>query len=71
MGDNIKSDEANKSKNNIKKKPLCQYCGKPSTKVMFATYLCDNEECLNHAYDARGGPGGHKKDPKKWMEKNK
>jgi hypothetical protein len=71
LGDKIKSDEVKKSKPNINKKPQCQYCGKASTKVMFAAYLCDSEECENRAYDDRGGPAGHKKDPKKWIERNK
>jgi hypothetical protein len=52
----------------VKNKPPCQICGKPSKNVFFATYLCDSDECINKARDYRGGPGGHKKNLKKWLE---
>jgi hypothetical protein len=60
------------SNNQLKhsKRPPCQICGKPSTNVFFATYVCDSEECIDKAREARGGPAGHKKDPKRWMEQN-
>ena len=51
-------------------KPVCRYCGKPSTNFLFAAFVCDSEDCINKAMDDRGGPGGHKKDPKKWMKEN-
>jgi hypothetical protein len=52
-------------------RPPCQYCGKPSTNIFFAAYVCDSEECIDKAREARGGPAGHKKDPKRWLEENK
>jgi len=54
-----------------KERPKCQFCGKPSTNFLFAAFICDSEDCINKAMDARGGPAGHKKDPKKWLEENK
>jgi hypothetical protein len=44
----------------LKDKYKCQFCGKPSTNILFATFVCDSEECINKARDQRGGPGGHK-----------
>jgi hypothetical protein len=62
---------ANITKSDEKDRPACQFCGKPSKNVLFAAYVCDSEDCINQAMDARGGPGGHKKDLKKWLEENK
>ncbi|AGI84930.1 hypothetical protein MMALV_01740 [Candidatus Methanomethylophilus alvi Mx1201] len=28
---------------------------------MFAAFVCDDPECVDKAYLARGGPGGHMK----------
>jgi hypothetical protein len=67
----VKSSNNSNINYNTDPDSVCQICGKPSKRIMFATYLCDSEECLNKAYDARGGPGGHKKDPKRWMDENK
>ncbi len=39
----------------------CEYCGKTCTQVVFAAFLCDSPECVEKAYLARGGPGGHMK----------
>ena len=39
----------------------CEFCGKPSTNVVFAAFVCDSEECIEKARIARGGPGGHLK----------
>jgi len=39
----------------------CEFCGKPCTNVLFASFVCDNPECIDKARDARGGPGGHMK----------
>lgn len=41
----------------------CQICGKPSTRFLFAAFLCDDEACILKAREERGGPGGHKKRP--------
>jgi len=38
----------------------CEFCGRPCTRVIFAAFACDREECINAAREARGGPGGHK-----------
>ena len=38
----------------------CEFCGSPATRVNFARLLCDKDECMDKAYDSRGGPGGHK-----------
>jgi hypothetical protein len=54
-----------------KERPPCQFCGKPSTNIFFATYVCDSEECIDQAREERGGPAGHKKDPVRWLEQNK
>jgi hypothetical protein len=67
---NPTSDNAENQKK-PRKRPPCQFCGKPSTNVLFATYVCDSEDCIDKAREARGGPAGHKKDPKRWMEQNK
>lgn len=37
----------------------CEFCGAPCTQVIFAAFVCDKDECVNAARDARGGPGGH------------
>ena len=63
-GNNEKQDQKEK------RWPPCQFCGKPSTNVFFATYVCDSEKCIDKAREARGGPAGHKKDPIRWMEQN-
>ena len=39
----------------------CEFCGKPSTNVVFAAFVCDDPECIEKARIARGGPGGHMK----------
>lgn len=39
----------------------CEFCGKKSTNVVFAAFVCDDSECLEKARLARGGPGGHMK----------
>ena len=39
----------------------CGICGATCTRVLFATFICDNEDCLQTAGDNRGGPGGHMK----------
>ena len=62
----IKTEPSKSAKPN--KRPACQFCGRPSTRVMFAAYVCDSEECLNQAMEQRGGPAGHKKNPKEWMK---
>jgi hypothetical protein len=44
----------------------CQICGKPARRYLFATFVCDDEECIERARADRGGPGGHKKQPLDW-----
>ena len=39
----------------------CEICGKPATRFLFATFLCDDEEHVQAAREQRGGPGGHQK----------
>jgi hypothetical protein len=39
----------------------CEFCGKTCTQVVFAAFVCDDPECVEKAYNARGGPGGHMK----------
>ena len=39
----------------------CEFCGKRSTNVVFAAFVCDDPECIEKARIARGGPGGHLK----------
>ena len=68
---NTENEKSKKPNTNQRIFPPCEICGKPSKNVFFATYLCDSEECINKAREARGGPAGHKKDPKKWLEENK
>jgi hypothetical protein len=46
--------------NPLKDEYKCQFCGKPSTNILFATFVCDSEDCINQAREQRGGPGGHK-----------
>lgn len=38
---------------------VCEFCGKPCKNIVFAAFVCDDPECLEKAYQARGGPGGH------------
>jgi hypothetical protein len=38
----------------------CEYCKKQASNFLFAAFLCDSEECIEKARQARGGPGGHK-----------
>jgi hypothetical protein len=45
----------------------CEICGKPAKNFLFASFLCECEECIQAARDRRGGPGGHQ--AKKWAEK--
>lgn len=39
----------------------CEFCGKQSTNVVFAAFVCEDPECIEKARIARGGPGGHMK----------
>ncbi|MCQ2052817.1 MAG: threonine aldolase family protein [archaeon] len=39
----------------------CEFCGKKSTNVVFAAFVCGDPECVEKARLARGGPGGHMK----------
>jgi len=39
----------------------CEICGKPATRYLFATFLCDDEDHISKAREQRGGPGGHQK----------
>lgn len=39
----------------------CRICGRPATRFLFATFVCDDEVCIEKARIERGGPGGHKK----------
>ncbi len=39
----------------------CEFCGKPSTNVVYAAFVCSNPECIEKARIERGGPGGHMK----------
>ncbi|KUE73873.1 hypothetical protein AUQ37_00675 [Candidatus Methanomethylophilus sp. 1R26] len=39
----------------------CEFCGKTCTQVVFAAFVCDDPACVEKAYNARGGPGGHMK----------
>lgn len=37
----------------------CEFCGKPCKNIVYASFVCDDPECLEKARIARGGPGGH------------
>lgn len=39
----------------------CEFCGRTSTNVVFAAFVCDDPVCIEKAREARGGPGGHMK----------
>lgn len=39
----------------------CEICGKDATRFLFASFLCDDEACIEKARERRGGPGGHQK----------
>lgn len=39
----------------------CEVCGKPATRFLFCTFVCDDEGCITKARECRGGPGGHQK----------
>ncbi len=39
----------------------CEFCGKKSTNVVYAAFVCNDPECIEKARIARGGPGGHMK----------
>ena len=39
----------------------CEICGRPAKHFLFASFLCDREECIQEARLRRGGPGGHQK----------
>ena len=39
----------------------CEICGKPAKRYLFASFLWDDEACIEKARERRGGPGGHKK----------
>ncbi len=45
----------------MKTNEKCEICGKPATHFLFATFVCDCEECIQRAREQRGGPGGHRK----------
>jgi hypothetical protein len=45
----------------MKEDEKCQICGKPAKRFLFATFVCDDEACIEKAREQRGGPGGHKK----------
>jgi len=45
---------------NIEEYP-CEICGKPAKHILFAAFVCDNEDCIEQARINRGGPGGHMK----------
>jgi hypothetical protein len=45
---------------------VCQICGKPAKRFLFAAFVCDDEACIRKAREQRGGPGGHQK--KKMLE---
>jgi len=45
-------------------KEKCEICGKPAKHFLFASFICDYEECIQKARERRGGPGGHQ--AKKW-----
>ena len=40
-------------------KEKCLVCGKPAKNFLFASFVCDCEECIQKAREQRGGPGGH------------
>jgi hypothetical protein len=42
-------------------KEKCQVCGGQAKQFVFATFVCNNEECVDKARLERGGPGGHMK----------
>lgn len=37
----------------------CEFCGKTCKNILFAAFVCDDQECIEKAREARGGPGGH------------
>jgi len=39
----------------------CEICGEPATRFLFASFVCDCEDCIQKARERRGGPGGHQK----------
>ena len=45
----------------MNKDAKCEICGKPSTRFLFAAYVCDSDACIEKARERRGGPGGHRK----------
>jgi len=45
----------------MKEGEKCEICGKPATRFLFASFLCDDEACIEKARERRGGPGGHQK----------
>ena len=45
----------------MKEGECCEICGKPATRFLFASFLCDDEACIEKARERRGGPGGHQK----------
>jgi hypothetical protein len=49
----------------------CEICGKPAKRFLFATFVCDDEECVEKARVRRGGPGGHQRmGAQGWLERN-
>lgn len=45
----------------MKEGESCEICGKPAKRFLFASFLCDDEACIEKARERRGGPGGHQK----------
>lgn len=43
----------------MNQKSKCEFCDKIATNFLFASFVCDSEECIKKARDRRGGPGGH------------
>ena len=34
----------------------CEHCGKPAKRYMFAAFVCESEDCIEKAREARGCP---------------
>jgi hypothetical protein len=49
----------------------CQFCGKPAKQFVFAAFCCESEDCVDKARLERGGPGGHMKHKKDFMDLGK
>ena len=46
----------------------CEFCGKKATNYLFASFVCESNDCIQKAMDRRGGPGGHKLNKRKNRE---